>query len=131
MDLIFGTLLGALTILATKFMGFDRDRSFYPLLLIVIALYYVLFAFQSNAKDEILFEVFIAIVFCALAVWGHHKGLKIVAFGLVLHGIYDLFQGDILFSTTPPQWWPLFCLGFDLTLGIWLFGASSKVLKTK
>ena len=131
MDLIIGILLGILTIIAAKFTGFDRDRSFYPILLIVIALYYVLFAFQSNANDEILFEVVIALLFSALAVWGHHKSLKIVASGLVLHGVYDLFQGHIVFSTNPPHWWPLFCLGFDATLGIWLFGTSSQLLKTK
>jgi len=48
MDLIIGILFGALTIIALKIMGIDRERSFYPVLLIEIAFYYVLFGASSR-----------------------------------------------------------------------------------
>ena len=128
-ELLIGIVLGVIMVFAAKVTGFEKDRSFYPVVLIVIALYYVLFAFLSYDKVEILFEIAMALLFSALAVWGHHKGLKIVAVGLILHGIYDLSQGNIPFSADPPEWWPLFCLGIDVTLGIWLLSVSTKSLK--
>ena len=130
-ELIIGILLGIFIVLFAKKTGFDKDRSFYPLVLIVIAFYYVLFAFQANNLNEILFETGIAFLFTFIAILGHHRSLKIVGIALILHGIYDLFQGNIVLSTNPPQWWPLFCLGIDVTLGIWLLWASSKFFKTK
>ncbi|MDE3741102.1 hypothetical protein [Maribacter polysaccharolyticus] len=119
-ELLIGIVLGFLTVFAGKVTGFEIDRSFYPVMLIVIALYYVLFAFQSSDKVEILFEVAIALLFSALAVWGHRKGLIIVVLGLVLHGIYDLVQSNIELSTDPPEWWTMFCLGYDFTLAMGL-----------
>jgi len=130
-ELIIGIVLGIFILLLAKVSGFDKDRSFYPLILIVIAFYYVLFAFQANNLNEILFESGIAFLFTFTAIIGHHRSLKIVGIALILHGIYDLFQGNITLSTDPPLWWPLFCLGIDVTLGIWLLWASSNYFKTK
>ena len=130
-ELIIGILLGVFIVLLAIKTGFDKDSSSYPVLLIVIAFYYVLFAFQANDTNEIIFEVIIAFLFSVIAIFGHHRNLKIVGIALILHGIYDLFQGDIVYSTNPPQWWPMFCLGVDVTIGIWVFWTSSKLLKIK
>jgi uncharacterized membrane protein len=130
-ELIIGILLGVFIVLLAIKTGFDKDSSFYPVLLIVIAFYYVLFAFQANKTYEIIFEVIIALLFSVIAILGHHRNLKLVGIALVLHGIYDLFQGNIVFSTNPPQWWPLFCFGVDVTIGIWLLWSSSNLLKEK
>lgn len=130
-ELLIGILLGGVIIFGAKVNGFEMDRSLYPVLLIVIALYYVLFAFQSYDRGEILFELVMALLFSALAVWGHRKGLILVVLGLVLHGIYDLAQRSIEFSTDPPEWWPLFCLGFDLTLALGLMVTTYSLKKGK
>ncbi|GFD72678.1 hypothetical protein MHM83_04870 [Tenacibaculum sp. Mcav3-52] len=130
-ELIIGILLGFFIVLLAMKTGFDKDSSFYPVLLIVIAFYYVLFALQANNTYEIIFETSIAFLFSIIAILGHHKHIKIVGIALILHGIYDLFQGNIVFSTNPPQWWPLFCLGVDITLGIWVLWTSSRLLKIK
>ena len=127
-ELLIGIVLGGVIIFAAKATGFEKDRSFYPVVLIVIALYYVLFAFQSYDGIEIVFEIAIALLFSAVAVWGHRKGLIIVVLGLLLHGIYDLTQSHIEFSTDPPEWWPLFCLGFDFTLAVGLM-LTTYILK--
>lgn len=128
-ELLIGIVLGFLTVFAGKVTGFEIDRSFYPVMLIVIAWYYVLFAFQSYDKVEILFEVVMALLFSVVAVWGHRKGLIIVVLGLVLHGIYDLVQGNIAFSTDPPKWWPLLCLGFDFSLALGLAVTTYTIRK--
>lgn len=129
LELIIGILLGIFIVLLAIKTGFDKDSSFYPVLLIVIAFYYVLFAFQTNNTYEIIFETGIALLFSIIAILGHHKHIKIVGIALILHGIYDLFQGNIVFSTNLPQWWPLFCLGVDVTLGIWILWTSSGLLR--
>lgn len=130
-ELIIGILLGISIVLIAIKTGFDKDSSFYPVLLIVIAFYYVLFAFQAYNISEMIFETSIALLFSIIAILGHHRNLNIVGIALIIHGIYDLFQGDIVFSTNPPQWWPLFCLGVDVTLGIRILWTSSELLKTK
>ncbi|MEQ9438413.1 MAG: DUF6010 family protein [Cyclobacteriaceae bacterium] len=119
-ELITGIVLATTIVWAARLAGFEKDRSFYPVLLIVIAFYYVLFSFQSYQIDQVLFEALIAFSFAAVALWGYHKSLFIVGVALILHGTYDLFHGFIPLSTTAPDWWPLFCLGVDVVLGIWL-----------
>ncbi|GMN05586.1 hypothetical protein MTsPCn5_09740 [Croceitalea sp. MTPC5] len=120
MELAIGIILGFATVILAKVTGFSRDRGFYPLLLIVIALYYVLFAFQYAVNTAILLEVGIALIFSVLAFIGHKRSLIIVAAGLALHGIYDLLHSAIPYTTEAPDWWAMFCLGFDVVLAIGL-----------
>jgi hypothetical protein len=40
--------------------GFDRDRVFYPTLVIVIAAYYILFAVIGSSTSALVFESLIA-----------------------------------------------------------------------
>ena len=119
-ELIAGIVLVIALIWVARSTAFEMDRSFYPVLLIVIALYYVLFAFQTFHVGSILFEVFVAILFSGLAIWGNHRSLIIVGFALIFHGIYDLLHGLVPFSTNTPEWWPLFCFGEDVVHGLWL-----------
>lgn len=43
-SIFLGIALSLTVIIFAKFSGFDRDKSFYPTILIVIAVYYILFA---------------------------------------------------------------------------------------
>lgn len=130
-ELITGIVLAIAIVWTARLSGFEKDRSFYPVLLIVIAFYYVLFSFQSYQIYQVLFEAIIAFSFAALALWGHHKNLVIVGFALILHGIYDLFHGIIPLSTSAPEWWPLFCFGVDVVLGFFLIVLFFKQKKVK
>ena len=44
MEYVIGVVLAAAVCAVAMLAGFDRDRVFYPTLLIVIATYYILFA---------------------------------------------------------------------------------------
>ena len=44
MEYLIGAVLAAVVFAFARLVGFDRDRVFYPTLLIVIATYYILFA---------------------------------------------------------------------------------------
>ena len=48
MEYAVGLVLALLVSSFARLVGFDRDRSFYPVVLIVIASYYVLFAVMGD-----------------------------------------------------------------------------------
>jgi hypothetical protein len=96
-------------------VGFDRDRVFYPTLLVVIALYYVLFAVMSGSVHAILVESAVMTAFAAVAVLGFRRKLWIVAAALAGHGVFDAVHGALVTNPGVPVWWPAFCLAFDVT----------------
>jgi hypothetical protein len=96
-------------------VGFDRDRAFYPAVLIVIASYYLLFALMAGISGRGLVEEIAALlVFAAVAVLGFRTSLWLVAAGLALHGLFDFVRPLALSEHGAPAWWPPFCLAFDV-----------------
>jgi hypothetical protein len=95
-------------------VGFDRDRAFYPTVLMVIASYYVLFAVMSESVHTVHLESAVVIVFAIAAVAGFKSSAWIVVAGLAGHGIFDAFHGKVVENSGVPVWWPAFCLVYDL-----------------
>jgi len=118
MEYFFGIVLGLVIVVAAHTLKYDRDRSFYPVILIVIALYYVLFAFMNENTGIIITELIIALGFTAIAIVGAKISLLIIGGGLLLHGLFDLFHHQIISYPEVPEWWPGFCAGVDVVLGI-------------
>jgi hypothetical protein len=100
--------------LFAKAAGFDRDRAFYPTVLIVIASYYVLFAAMSDSIQTVILESVPMTVFVAAAVVGFKSSAWIVVAGLAVHGVFDALHGNVLENAVVPAWWPAFCLAYDL-----------------
>jgi hypothetical protein len=121
MPLLLGILFASLIIALAKLLKFDQDRSFYPTVLIVIALYYVLFGVISGEMDVIVIEVIIATAFGAIAIGGYYRAMWIVGVGLIAHGVYDALHDQFILNTGVPDWWATFCLAVDVLLGIWIF----------
>jgi len=94
--------------------GFDRDRAFYPTVVVVVASYYVLFAVMSGSTDALLGELIVMAAFVLVAVIGFKVNSWLVVAALAAHGLFDASHG--LFVTNPgvPEWWPAFCLAFDV-----------------
>ncbi|GAB5550206.1 MAG: hypothetical protein SangKO_099660 [Sandaracinaceae bacterium] len=103
--------------------GFDRDRSFYPTVLVVITLLYVLFGVEDGAAFVIATETGVALAFVAVAVVAFRwQSPALLAVGLALHGIWDVAHPALLpESDAVPVWWPAFCLGVDLPLAAWIY----------
>jgi hypothetical protein len=97
--------------------GFDRDRAFYPTVLIVVAHYYILFAAMAGSSRALLVESLLAGIFLAVSVVGFKKSFWLVAAGLVGHGIFDLFHPGFVQNPGVPVWWPDFCMAFDVAAG--------------
>lgn len=100
--------------------GFDRERSFYPTALIVIAFYYVLFAAMGAPGETLGVEMVIALGFTALAVIGFRRNLLLVAAAIGGHGVFDWVRPAFLENAGMPVWWPGFCGSADVVLGMWL-----------
>lgn len=125
MEYAIGAILGLAIAAAATAIGFDRDRSFYPTVLIVIATYYVLFAVMGGAK-ALTAELLVAGGFLLTAIVGYKKSLWVVALGLVAHGIFDYSHDSFVDNSGVPDWWPGFCLAIDVTLGAWLITVLAK-----
>lgn len=98
----------------------DRDRAFYPTVMIVIAFYYVLFAVMGASTQTLVLESLVAAGFLLAAVSGFRSTLWIVVAALAAHGIFDLVHGTAISNPGVPLWWPEFCLTYDVTAAAYL-----------
>lgn len=117
MEYLIGVGLAALVCIFAIFSGFDRDRVFYPTLVIVVATSYVLFAVVGSSMPALGWECLIASVFLAMAVAGFKKNLWLIVAALAGHGIFDFFHHRFIQNPAVPEWWPGFCLSFDVLAG--------------
>jgi hypothetical protein len=98
----------------------DRDRAFYPTVLIVIAFLYSLFATLGGSTHALILESVAGVGFTLAAVIGFRSSLWIVAAGLAAHGIFDFVHGAAITNPGVPVWWPNFCFAYDVTAAAYL-----------
>jgi hypothetical protein len=115
MEFIVGIALALLVCGAAAWLGMDRDRVFYPAVLIVTATYYVLFAVIDGRNGVLLSEMAIAAIFTGFAVAGFKRNLWLVVGALAGHAVLDFFHHDLVHNSGLPRGWPGFCLTFDVT----------------
>ena len=120
MPYVVGIVLSLSVALFARRVGFDRDRAFYPTVLIVVGSYYVLFAAMSESVQTLLLESIVMAGFSTAAVVGFKSSAWIVVAGLAGHGVFDALHGNILKNSGVPVWWPAFCLAYDLGAAIGL-----------
>lgn len=119
MEFLVGVALALVVGLLTTLAEFARDRALYPVILIVIASYYDLFA-AMDGGEVLGSELVISAAFLLAAFIGFRTTLWIVAAALVGHGLLDLVHGRLIANPGVPTWWPMFCLGYDVTAGAYL-----------
>ena len=111
---VAGVVLSIGVALFARRVGFDRDRAFYPTVLIVVASYYVLFAVMSGSVETVLLESIIMALFAVAAVAGFKGSAWIVVSALAGHGVQDAVHGHIVANAGVPAWWPAWCLAYDV-----------------
>jgi hypothetical protein len=114
MPYIIGLVLSAAVAVFARVVGFDRDRAFYPTVMIVIAAYYVLFAVMSGSVQAVVIESAVMTLFAAAAVVGFKSSAWIVVAALAGHGIFDAVHGYVIENAGVPDWWPAWCLAYDV-----------------
>jgi hypothetical protein len=114
MPYVIGIVLSAGVAVFARYVGFDRDRAFYPTVMIVIAAYYVLFAVMSGSVQTVVIESAVMVMFAAAAVAGFKSSAWIVVVALASHGVFDAVHGYVIENAGVPAWWPAWCLSYDL-----------------
>jgi hypothetical protein len=70
-----GSLLSVVVSVFARLVGLDRDRAFYPTVVIVVAHYYVLFAVMGGTTHALLIELGVMAAFLVVAVAGFKRNL--------------------------------------------------------
>src|SRR6476469_10041790 len=75
-----------------------------------IAFIYVGFSLKGNPASSIVLEILVAIAFYLIAAIGYSKNNYLIAYGIILHGIWDILHHRAAFvKTDVPGYYPLFC----------------------
>ena len=114
MPYAIGIVLSVGVALFGRYVGFDRDRAFYPTIMIVIAAYYVLFAAMSGSVQTVVIEAAVMTLFTAAAVAGFKSSTWIVAAALAAHGLFDAVHGHVIQNAGVPAWWLAWCFAYDV-----------------
>ena len=105
MEYVIGIIAALGVGLFATVMGFDKERSFYPVVLIVIAALYILFAVMAGSTDSLLAETIPALAFVTMAALGFRKKAPwLVVAGLALHGVFDFFHHAVIANPGVPVW---------------------------
>ena len=122
MECIIGAVLAGCVLLSAMLIGFDRQRAFYPTVMIVIASYCGLFAVLGGSQLALTLEGSALSVFVLVAIFGFRTNLWWVVAALVAHGVFDLVHARLIEDPGVPLWWPGFCLTFGVVAGAYLTG---------
>ena len=112
--------------LSATFLGLDRDRAFYPTVMIVIASCYGLFAVMGGSVQVLAHESIAIVAFLAASIVGFKRSLWLVVAALAAHGVYDLVHGQLIANPGVPLWWPAFCLAYDVVAAAYMAWLLSR-----
>lgn len=89
--------------------------------LAAMAFIYVGFSLQDGSARSIIIESAAAIGFYFLVIVGFSGRQEMIAYGIILHGIWDLFHHEaVLVETMIPTYWPAYCSVIDFIWGVCL-----------
>lgn len=111
---LIGVVLAVAVALFARVVGFDRDRAFYPVVLVVVGSYYDLFAIMGGSSADLIAETIGFVAFAAAAAIGFRTSLWVVVAGLAAHGVFDFFHHALVENPGVPTWWPAWCLAYDV-----------------
>ena len=120
MSIVIGVVLATAVGLFATLVGFDRERSFYSAVLLVVASFYALFAVLGGSMHALLVECAVMAVFIALAAIGFRTSMWLVVAGLMGHGTFDLVHGLLIVNPGVPGYWPAFCSAYDVAAAAYL-----------
>jgi hypothetical protein len=126
MAILIGALLALVVGLFATVVGLDRDRAFYPVVTMVVASYYALFAVMGGSSEALLAESIAIFGFLGAAVAGFRISLWLVAAALAAHGLFDFVHGHLIVNPGVPAWWPAFCGAYDVVAALYLAWRLSR-----
>jgi len=117
----YGLLTGIVIIILTVFLAkYFSAKLMAATMLCAIAFIYVGFSLQGNPVNYIILEVSMALLLYFVAIIGYTKYPSLIGYGIVFHGVWDVFHHHAsVIETSIPAYWPSFCGVIDLLIGIY------------
>lgn len=122
MEYLIGIALALCFCVAAAGLGLDRERAFYPAVVMAVASYYLAFAVVDGRFETLMSELAIAAVFVVAAVAGFKRSPWITVAALGGHGVMDAFHHLLVHSHGVPSVWPGFCMAFDVSAAMMVGG---------
>jgi hypothetical protein len=113
-----GILCAAAVALAARASGMERERAFYPMLVIAIALLYEAFAASAGSWAAAAAELTPCALFVVVACAAYRADRRLAITALLAHGMFDGVHALFIDNPGVPAWWPAYCLAYDVTQAI-------------
>jgi hypothetical protein len=118
--LLSAIVTGVLIIFIARLLsGYFTMKLFAATNLVAIAFIYIGFSLKDNPAKSIVIEIVATLIFYFAALIGYKKNNSWIAWGLILHGIWDIahYKGTLI-GTVIPDYWPVYCLTIDIIEGL-------------
>jgi hypothetical protein len=133
-ETIAGIVTAVLCILLSQALSkYFTTKLIAATILVAIAFIYVGYALKGNPISSIILEVGVALGFYFLAIIGYTRNNVLIAYGILLHGVWDIFHHKGLpIQTEIPGYWPAFCFIVDIIDGLFfLFLFKARKLRNQ
>lgn len=90
-------------------------------ILVAISFIYVGSAISGSSAIDIAIETLVALLLYCIAVVGYKKDSRLIALGILLHGIWSAFRHPALVADTSPSYWWGYCLIIDVMWSAYFF----------
>ena len=120
-ETISGIVVAVVIIILYRMLSkYFTAKLFAASILVAIAFIYVGFSLKDNPVSFIILEIGFALVLYFMAIIGYTRNSLLIAYGIVLHGLWDIFHHNgFLIGTDVPYYWPSFCFTIDIIDGLY------------
>ncbi len=131
---VIGFIIAILFTLPTIYIvrKYDFDSWAWPLFLITLPIWYMLFGLLAWDGDAIIKELLFGLPYIAvgLAVWKFRPTLSLYILGIawLSHGLYDYYHDWLFINPGVFSWYPMFCALVDITVGGYLIAFNRKII---
>ena len=127
-ETIAGIIVAVLIIVLSEILSkYFPKKLIAATILVAIAFIYVGFSLKTNMVGFIILEVSVALFFYFLALTGYTRNESLIAYGIMLHGLWDIIHHQgLMVQTDIPVYWPSFCLVIDIISGFYFYKAFSR-----
>jgi len=115
--IVAGLILGGVISRQSLFV----QQRIYPLLLILIAVFYVIFGFVADAPEVLVTELRVAFAFVMFGLVGFNYMASLIPVGYVGHALYLLTHDQAVIDAAIPAWWPECFAALDIVLAVFVW----------
>ena len=120
-ETIAGILTAVLILLLSRVLSrYFTTKLFAATILVAIVFIYVGFSLKDNPVSLTIIEIAFSIALYFLAIIGYTRNSLLLAYGIILHGVWDILHHNrLLIATNIPGYWPPFCFIIDIIDGLY------------